>query len=260
LKDDGTIDVTALKTELEKNPDMPTIVSLAAGDLNRGAFDPFSDVCDLAHAHNAWVHIDGAFGLWVASSPRYRHLVKGIEKADSWATDAHKWLNVPYDSGIAFVADPESHKAAMAIPAAYKVEVDDVRDQFEWGPEWSRRARGIPLYAALRTLGRNGVAEMIERCCDLTRDFVLKLGELPGVEVLTTPVINQGLVRFLDPDGNHDKRTDEVIDRINEGGEAWFGPTVWHDMRVMRISLSNFRTTSDDINRAVAAIKAALES
>ena len=259
MKDDGTIDVAALKTELEKNPDMPTIVSLAAGDLNRGAFDPFSDVCDLAHAHNAWVHIDGAFGLWVASSPRYRHLVKGIEKADSWATDAHKWLNVPYDSGIAFVADPESHKIAMTVPAAYKVEVDDVRDQFEWGPEWSRRARGIPIYAALRTLGRNGVAEMIERCCDLTRDFVLKLGELPGVEVLTAPVINQGLVRFLDPDGDHDKRTDEVIDRINEGGEAWFGPTVWHDMRVMRISLSNFRTTSDDIERALAAVKAALE-
>ena len=260
LKDDGTIDVAALKTELEKNPDMPTIVSLAAGDLNRGAFDPFSDACDLAHAHNAWVHIDGAFGLWVASSPRYRYLVKGIEKADSWATDAHKWLNVPYDSGIAFVADPESHKTAMAIPAAYKVEVDDVRDQFEWGPEWSRRARGIPLYATLRTLGRNGIAEMIERCCDLTRDFVLKLGELPSVEVLTVPVINQGLVRFLDPDGDHDKRTDEVIDRINDSGEAWFGPTVWHDMRVMRISLSNFRTTSDDIERAVAAVKAALES
>jgi len=260
MKHDGTMDVAALKTELDKNPDMPTIVSLAAGDLNRGVFDPFSEVCDLAHEHNAWVHIDGAFGLWVASSPRYRHLVKGIEMADSWATDAHKWLNVPYDSGIAFVADPESHKIAMAIPAAYKVEVDNVRDQFEWGPEWSRRARGIPLYAVLRTLGRNGVAEMIERCCDLTRDFVLKLGELPGVEVLSAPVINQGLVRFLDPDGDHDKRTDEVIDRINESGEAWFGPTVWHDMRVMRISLSNFRTTSDDIERAFVAVKAAMES
>ena len=260
MKDDGTIDVAALKIELEKNPDMPTIVSLAAGDLNRGAFDPFEDICDLAHAHNAWVHIDGAFGLWVASSPRYRHLVKGIEKADSWATDAHKWLNVPYDSGIAFIADSESHKIAMTIPAAYKVEVDDVRDQFEWGPEWSRRARGIPIYAALRTLGRNGVAEMIERCCDLTREFVMELGKLPGVEVLTTPVINQGLVRFTDPDGDHDRRTDEVITRINEGGEAWFGPTVWNDMRVMRISLSNFRTTRNDIDRALAAIRVALES
>ncbi|MDX2416674.1 MAG: aminotransferase class V-fold PLP-dependent enzyme [Xanthomonadales bacterium] len=260
MQNDGTIDVASLKTELEKNPDMPTIVSLAAGDLNRGAFDPFDEVCDLAHTHNAWVHIDGAFGLWVASSPRYRHLVKGVEKADSWATDAHKWLNVPYDSGIAFVADPEPHKIAMTIPAAYKVEVDDVRDQFEWGPEWSRRARGIPLYAALRTLGRNGVADMIERCCDLTRDFVLKLGRLPGVEVLTTPVINQGLVRFLDPDGDHDAHTDKVITRINASGEAWFGPTVWNGMRVMRISLSNFRTTPDDIERAVAAIKVAMEN
>ena len=260
MKDDGTIDVAALKAELEKNPDMPTIVSLAAGDLNRGAFDPFDEVCDLAHAYNAWVHIDGAFGLWVASSKRYRHLVKGIEKADSWATDAHKWLNIPYDSGIAFVADSESHKTAMTIPAAYKVEVEDVRDQFEWGPEWSRRARGIPVYAALRALGRNGVAEMIERCCDLTREFVLKLGELPGVEVLTTPIINQGLVRFLDKDGDHDKRTGEVIDRINATGEAWFGPTIWNDMRVMRISLSNFRTTPNDIERALDAIKNAMES
>ncbi len=259
-KDDGTIDIAALKTALEKNPDMPTIVSLAAGDLNRGAFDLFDEACDLAHAYNAWVHIDGAFGLWVASSPRYRHLVKGIEKADSWATDAHKWLNVPYDSGMAFVADPEAHKTAMTMPAAYKVEVENVRDQFEWGPEWSRRARGIPLYAALRALGRNGVAKMVERCCDLTRDFVLKLGELPGVEVLTTPIINQGLVRFLDPQGDHDRRTAEVITRINASGEAWFGPTVWQGKRVMRISLSNFRTTPADIERAVTAIRAALKT
>lgn len=259
-KDDGTINVDALKTELEANPSMPTIVSLAAGDLNRGAFDPFDEVCDLAHAHNAWVHIDGAFGLWAASSPRYRHLVKGVEKADSWATDAHKWLNVPYDSGMAFVAHPEAHKTAMTIPAAYKIDVENVRDQFEWGPEWSRRARGIPLYAALRSLGRNGVAEIIERCCDLTRDLVSRLGALPGVEVLAEPIINQGLVRFVDADGDHDKRTDEVIHRINEGGEAWFGPTTWHGMRVMRVSLSNFRTTAKDIDRTVAAIITAMEA
>ena len=260
LTGNGTIDVAALRTELEKNAGAPTIVSLAAGDLNRGAFDPFDEVCDLAHEHNAWVHVDGAFGLWVAASERFRHLVKGIEKADSWATDAHKWLNVPYDSGIAFVADPEAHKTAMTIPAAYKVEVENVRDQFEWGPEWSRRARGIPLYAVLRTLGRNGVARIIESSCDLTADMVKKLGELPDVEVLTTPVINQGLVRFLDPGGDHDARTDEVIKRVNASGEAWFGPTMWNDMRVMRISLSNFRTTADDIDRAVAAVKAALEN
>jgi len=258
-RDDGTIDVTALETELGKNPHMPTIVSLAAGDLNRGAFDPIDVVCDLAHSCGAWVHIDGAFGLWAAASPRYRHLVKGVEKADSWATDAHKWLNVPYDSGIAFVADADAHKTAMTIPAPYKVEVDDVRDQFEWGPEWSRRARGIPVYVALRTLGRTGVAEMIERCCDLTRDFVSQLGELPGVEVLTTPVINQGLVRFLDPEGDHDRRTAEVINRINATGEAWLGPTMWHGMKVMRISLSNFRTTAGDIRRAVEAVREAMK-
>jgi len=260
MREDGSIDVAALQTELEKNPHMPTIVSLAAGDLNRGAFDPFDEVCELAHSHHAWVHIDGAFGLWVAASPRYRHLVKGIGKADSWALDAHKWLNVPYDSGIAFVAHPDAHKTAMSIPAPYKVEVEGVRDQIEWGPEWSRRARGIPVYAALRALGRNGVAEMIERCCDLTRDFVLKLGELPGVEILTKPVINQGLVRFLDPHGDHDRRTAEVITRINASGEAWFGPTIWHGMRVMRISLSNFRTTAEDIGRAVEAIRTAMEA
>lgn len=258
LTEDGTINVAALAAELEKSPAMPTIVALAAGDLNRGAFDPFDEVCDLAHAHNAWVHVDGAFGLWVASSPRYRQLVKGIEKADSWATDAHKWLNVPYDSGLAFVADPAAHRNAMTMPASYVVKVDDVRDQFEWGPEWSRRARGIPLYAALRALGRNGVANMIERCCDLTRDFVQQLDKLAGVEVLTTPVINQGLVRFIDPAGDHDARTEAVITRINAGGEAWFGPTTWHGMRVMRISVSNFRTTENDIKRALAAIRAAM--
>jgi glutamate/tyrosine decarboxylase-like PLP-dependent enzyme len=186
--------------------------------------------------------------------------VKGIEKADSWATDAHKWLNVPYDSGIAFVADTEAHKVSMTIPAAYKVEVENVRDQFEWNPEWSRRARGIPVYAALRSLGRNGVAEIIERCCDLTKDIVQKLDALPGVEVLTRPVINQGLVRFKDPQGNHDARTDEIIDAINQSGDAWFGGTMWNGMRVMRISVTNFRTTSDDIDQAVAAVRKALKA
>ncbi len=259
ILDDGTIDVAALRTELAKNPAAPTIVALAAGDLNRGAFDPFDEVCDLAHEFGAWVHVDGAFGLWTAASKRFRHLVRGIEKADSWATDGHKWLNVPYDSGLAFVADPTPHRLAMTIPAAYKVEVKDVRDQFEWGPEWSRRARAIPIYAALRTLGRHGVARLIERSCDQARELVQRLAELPGVEVLATPVINQGLVRFLDPNGDHDARTQAVIERINHSGEAWFGPTIWHGQRVMRISLSNWQTSSSDLERTVAAVKAALE-
>lgn len=256
--DDGTINVASLKNELERSPETATIVSLAAGDLNRGAFDAIGEVCDIAHQHNAWVHVDGAFGLWVASSERLRHLVEGIEKADSWATDAHKWLNVPYDSGIAFVAHPDAHKAAMTISAGYVVEVENVRDQFEWGPDWSRRARAIPIYAVLRTLGRNGVAEIIERCSDLASLMVEQLSELPGVEVLAEPVINQGLVRFIADDGDHDRRTLEIIDRINQSGEAWFGPTSWNGMQVMRISVSNFRTSRDDISRAVAATARAL--
>ncbi len=258
VKDDGRIDLDGLKSELQRQPDAPTIVSLAAGDLNRGAFDPFDDACDLAHAYNAWVHIDGAFGLWAATSARLSPLVRGIAKADSWATDAHKWLNVPYDSGIVFVNDTDAHKNAMSIPAAYKLEVTDTRDQLEWGPEWSRRARGIAVYATLRSLGRNGVAEMIERCCDLARDMVSKLGELPGVEVLASPIVNQGLVRFIDPKGDHDSRTEEIIRRVNASGEAWFGPTTWRGRRVMRISVSNFRTTERDVDRAIAAFRVAL--
>ncbi len=258
VNDDGRIDLDGLKSELQRHPDAPTIVSLAAGDLNRGAFDPFDDACDLAHAYKAWVHIDGAFGLWAATSARLSHLVRGIGKADSWATDAHKWLNVPYDSGIVFVNDTDAHKNAMSIPAAYKLEVTDTRDQLEWGPEWSRRARGISVYATLRSLGRNGVAEMIERSCDLARDLVSKLGELPGVELLASPIVNQGLVRFIDPKGDHDARTEEIIRRVNASGEAWFGPTTWRDMRVMRISVSNFRTTESDVDRAIAAFRAAL--
>lgn len=257
-EEDGTLRTEALAAEFERDPGAPTIVALAAGDLNRGAFDPFDAACEVARARGAWVHVDGAFGLWAAATPRFRHLVRGIEKADSWATDAHKWLNVPYDSGIAFVADPEAHRAAMTIPAAYKVEVSDVRDQIEWGPEWSRRARGIPIYAALRTLGRDGVAGLVERCCDLARELVERLGELPGVEVLAAPIVNQGLVRFLDPDGDHDTRTEAVVRRIDASGEAWFGPTTWRGMRVMRISVSNFRTTPADLDRTVAAVARAL--
>ena len=224
---DGTISVDALQSELAGRERMPTIVSLAAGDLNRGAFDPFGGVCDVAHEFDAWVHIDGAFGLWAGASPELKHLVSGVEKADSWATDAHKWLNVPYDSGIVFVKDADAHRHAMTIPAAYAVEVADVRDQYEWGPDWSRRARAIPIYAALRTLGRTGVANLIERSCAVARELVRRLGALDGVEVLAEPIINQGLVRFLAADGDHDRQTEWVIKRINETGVAWFGPTTW---------------------------------
>ena len=257
-KANGTIDVEALKLELTKDPTSPTIVSLAAGDLNRGAFDDFDAACDVAHEHDAWVHVDGAFGLWVAASERFRHLVDGIDKADSWATDAHKWLNVNYDSGLVFVADEDAHRNAMTIPAAYTVETP-LRDQCDWGPEWSRRARGFAVYATLRTLGRQGVASMVERCCDHANDLVRQLGQLPNVEVIATPIINQGLVRFLDPGGDHDACTQRIIEGVNASGEAWFGPTRYDNKTVMRISVCNYRTTEHDIARAVNAVKIAID-
>jgi len=257
-KHDGTIDVDALESELVKVATSPTIVSLAAGDLNRGAFDDFDAACEVAHQHDAWVHVDGAFGLWVAASERFSHLVSGIDKADSWATDAHKWLNVTHDSGLVFVADEDAHRSSMTIPAAYKVDTP-IRDQFEWGPEWSRRARGFAVYATLRALGRQGVANIVERCCDHASDLVRQLGQLPNVEVVATPIINQGLVRFLSPANDHDARTQRVIELVNSTGEAWFGPTRYDDKTVMRISVCNYRTTEHDIERAVNAVKAALD-
>lgn len=257
---DGTIDTQALARVLAADAAAPTIVCLAAGDLNRGAFDDFATACDLAHEHGAWVHVDGAFGLWAGASPRFRHLVEGVDKADSWATDAHKWLNVPYDSGIAFVADPEAHTRSMAMPAAYAVDVGGVRDQFEWGPEWSRRARANPIYAALRALGRRGVADLVERCCDHATALVDALDAFDGVEIVHRPIINQALVRFLARDGDHDARTEDVIRRVNATGEAWFGPTTYRGMRVMRISVSSHRTTAEDIERAAAAIEGVLRA
>ncbi|MDX1460199.1 MAG: aminotransferase class V-fold PLP-dependent enzyme [Xanthomonadales bacterium] len=259
LEADGSISLPALDKELRREPDMATIVSLAAGELNRGAFDPIAEVCERAHRHDAWVHVDGAFGLWAAASPRFRHLLRGYSAADSWATDAHKWLNVPYDCGVAFVKDAEAHKAAMAIPAAYKLEFEGVRDQVDWNPEWSRRARSVPVYAALRTLGRAGVAKIVESCCDRASELVDALAQLPDVEVLAKPLINQGLVRFLDPNGNHDARTDAVIQRVVDGGNVWFGPTTWQGKRVMRISVSNYRTSAEDVALAVATIERALQ-
>ena len=259
-RDDGTMDVADLVARLAEDREAPTIVALAAGDLNRGAFDPFDEACDAAHDHGAWVHVDGAFGLWAAASERLRPLVRGIEKADSWATDAHKWLNVPYDSGIAFVANPDAHRASMAMAVSYRVEVAGARDQIEWNPEWSRRARGFALYATLRALGREGVTRLVEGSCDVAAELVRRLGELPDVEVLAEPIINQGLVRFLAPDGDHDARTDAVIRRINATGEAWFGPTTWNGMRVMRISVSNYRTDAADVERVVAAVHGVLEA
>ena len=235
----------------------PTILCAQSGNVNTGAFDPLPQLADAAAEAGAWLHVDGAFGLWAAASPSLRHLVAGVERADSWTTDAHKWLNVPYDSGLAFCAHPDAHRAAMTITASYLIqgEPDGPRDQVDWTPEFSRRARGFPVYAALRSLGRSGVAELVERCCAHARTFAERLAAEPEVEVLNEVVLNQVLVRF----GDSDERTQEVGRRVRESGEAWMSGTRWHELDALRISVSNWQTTDTDVERAVRAILQAVE-
>jgi glutamate/tyrosine decarboxylase-like PLP-dependent enzyme len=246
----GRLSPAALEAALD---DSPTIVVLQAGDLNIGAYDPFAELIPIAQRRGAWVHVDGAFGLWANASPQYRHLLEGVEAADSWATDGHKWLNVPYDSGYAFVADPAAHRAAMSYRASYLTHDEAARDQLDWTPEWSRRARGFATYAALRELGRRGVAQLVERCCEHARAIVSGIGRLPGAEVVWLPQINQGLVAFGD-----DARTDAVIAAIVASGEAFFGGTTWRGRRCMRVSVCNWMTSDDDVRRAIAAAEKAL--
>jgi len=231
----------------------PTIVCGQAGEVNTGAFDDLDAIADAAKAGGAWFHVDGAFGLWAAASPQLRHLVRGAERADSWATDAHKWLNVPYDSGIAFCAHEDAHRAAMSVTASYLVHAKDarMRDAVDWTPEFSRRARGFAIYAAVRSLGRSGVAELVDRCCAHARRFAELLAD-GGATILNDVVLNQVLVRFGDGE-----RTREVIDRVQRDGTCWLGGTDWAGEHAMRISVSNWRTTAEDVERSAAAILAA---
>jgi glutamate/tyrosine decarboxylase-like PLP-dependent enzyme len=229
-------------------------VCAQAGDVNTGGFDPLAEVVTAAHAAGAWVHVDGAFGLWAAASPRHRRLLEGHAGADSWATDAHKWLNVPYDCGLAFVADPAPHAAALSASAAYlRFAQGGERDGSAWVPDFSRRARGFAVYAALRSLGRAGVAELVERCCACARRFAEVLGAEPGIQILNDVVLNQVLVRF----GDDDATTDAVVTAVQEDGTCWMGPTTWRGHRAMRISVSNWATTVSDVDRSCAAILAA---
>jgi len=259
----GRLAPETLAQALESNAQQPTIVVLHAGDLNIGAFDPFAELIPVARRFGAWVHVDGAFGLWAAASPKYRHLVHGVELADSWTNDGHKWLNTPFDCGYAFVADTDAHRGAFSHRTSYTQFVDGARDQIEWNPEWSRRGRGVPTYAALRQLGRAGVAALVERCCVHAHALVTGIGSLPGAEVVWEPVINQGLVRFLNvrpgaTEQDHDRQTDAVIARITASGEAFFGGTTWRGKRCMRVSVCNWQTSADDVDRAVAATQRAL--
>ncbi len=237
----------------------PTIVCAQAGNVSTGAFDPVKEIAAIAQGHGAWLHVDGAFGLWAAASPALRERAAGIELADSWSMDAHKWLNVPYDSGIAIVRDSQAHRAAMSATAAYLVQAaGQQRDSFDWVPEFSRRARGFTVYAALRSLGRRGAGELIERCCRLARLMAERLQADPRVEILNDVVLNQVLVRFHPPRGDDaDAFTSAVIARVQRDGTCWLGGTTWHDMAAMRISVSNWSTAEHDIETSAAAILAA---
>lgn len=225
----------------------PAIVCVQAGNVNTGAFDPAREICSRAHDAGAWVHVDGAFGLWAAASPEYAHLADGVAEADSWATDAHKWLNVPYDSGLAFVRDAEILRAAMSLTAAYLPQGEH-REPSQYVPELSRRARGVEVWAALKSLGRSGLKEIIERNCRYARRFAEGLRSA-GFEILNEVVLNQVLVSFGTP-----RRTAEVIAGIQADGTCWCGGTVWQGRHAMRISVSSWATTEADVDRSLEAM------
>ena len=250
--DQGRIRLDALGDALDQVSGNPVIVCLQAGNVHSGAFDPIADAVDLAHHYGAWVHVDGAFGLWAAASPTYRHFVAGVERADSWATDAHKTLNVPYDSGIAIVANADAMYAAMGVHAAYLIQ-DERPDPFSTVPEFSRRARGFTVWAALRSLGRRGVAQMVERFCAHAQHFAAGLAELDGVRVVNDVVFTQVCVSF-----GTDDVTREVAARLLQDGTAWMTPSTWHGQAVLRISVSNWRTTDEDVDRTLEAVRRVL--
>jgi glutamate/tyrosine decarboxylase-like PLP-dependent enzyme len=229
----------------------PTIICAQAGNVNTGAFDPLREIGQIAREAQAWLHVDGAFGLWLRASRALRHHADGIELADSWATDAHKWLNVPYDNGVAIVRHAEDHRAAMTSTAAYLVQTGGVeRDSVDWVPEFSRRGRGITVYATLRALGREGVEDLVDRCCARARQMADLLRRTPGVAVLNDVVSNQVLVRF----GDDDELTRRVITGVQQDGTCWLGGTTWQDKAAMRISVSNWSTTEEDAARSAEAI------
>jgi glutamate/tyrosine decarboxylase-like PLP-dependent enzyme len=238
----GRMRPDALARELT---DGPTIVCAQAGNVNTGAIDPLDEICEVAA--DAWVHVDGAFGLWsVVSTP-----IDGIAKADSWATDAHKWLNVPYDSGLVFCAQPEAHRAAMSVRASYLIHDEGQRDALDYNPEFSRRARGFAVYAAMRSLGRQGIVELVDRGCAMAQRFARQLAPY----VLNEVVLNQVLVRFGD-----DELTRRVVTAVQQEGIAWMSGTTWQGRAAMRISVSNWTTDEAEVDRSVEAIKRCVEN
>jgi glutamate/tyrosine decarboxylase-like PLP-dependent enzyme len=248
----GRMRAGALADTLARSAPGPTIVCAQAGNVNTGAFDPIGEICAATHAHGGWVHVDGAFGLWASVPEELRYLTDGIAAADSWATDAHKWLNVPYDCGIVACRDADAHRASMTTQASYLVQggAGSPPDPFDWVPEFSRRARGVPVYTVIRALGRAGLAERIASNCAMARRFAARLEPEPGVEVLNDVVLNQVLVRF----GDSDELTNTVIDGVQRDGTCWMSGTMWHGVAAMRISVSNWTTTEADVDASVEAI------
>ncbi|MEV0425796.1 pyridoxal-dependent decarboxylase [Micromonospora sp. NPDC050495] len=244
----GAVDVGALRAVLRAGRPGPTIVCLQAGNVNTGACDELREAGELVRRHGGWVHVDGAFGLWAAASPARRHLVDGLELADSWACDGHKWLNLPYDSAFAFCRRPDVHAAAMSYAAAYLVGSGGAAAGADLTAESSRRARGFAVWAGLRELGRDGVAALVDRCCALARRFAEGL-TAAGFAVANEVVLNQVLVGFGD-----DARTDRVVAAVQAEGTCWAGGTTWRGRRLMRISVSNATTTEADVDRSIAAI------
>ena len=253
----GAMRPDALERTLRELGKGPTIVCAQAGNVNTGALDPIGPLADIAHAYDGWLHVDGAIGLWTAACRPTR--LPGLDKADSWSTDAHKWLNVPYDCGITICKHPASHRASMTVVASYLVQAapGTDRDPVDWTPEFSRRARGVPVYAAIRSLGRAGIVAMVERCCAHARRFASALAAEPGIRVLNDVVLNQVLVRFLAPSGrdvDHDARTRAVIAGVQKEATCWLGGSTWRNQAVMRISVSDYATTEDDVERSIASI------
>lgn len=257
--DQGRMRLDALREALAAI-DGPVIVCSQVGNVNSGAFDPLDQLIPIAHERGAWVHVDGAFGIWAAAVPSLRDRMLGHADADSWSTDAHKWLNVPYDSGLVFVRDKAAHHAAMTLGAEYYVETaGDERDNYNWVPESSRRARGFAVLAALRSLGRSGLVDLIERDCALARRMAERLAAGPRIAILNEVVLNQVLVRFegpdIDTDGSlGDARTRAVIDAVQRDGTCWLSGTTWRGRAAMRVSVSSWQTSEADIDISAAAI------
>lgn len=248
----GRIRADALRSALSASPGVPTIVALQAGNLHSGAFDPFPDAIAAAREHNAWVHVDGAFGLWAAATSRHRHLMKGAEAADSWATDAHKTLNVPYDTGLVIVRDPAALRASMGMHGAYLIH-DELGEPSDKVPELSRRGRAFPVWAVLRSLGRSGVAELVDRLCHRASALADGLRSIPGTTVLNEVVFTQVCASF-----GSDERTDDVVRRVLDEGTTWMSGSTWRGQRVLRVSVSNWSTSEEDVARSLDAVRRAV--